>query len=196
MGAFAERVTVKLPFVVNPQTFLSLIDMEAIAARKKALQPTEDRRGADSAAQSRELRDQLQRMEESMKKLREDVMASGQVTKPMPSFAPAAFAMHRGQELIGAISRKKIAKVWRILQDPANADIKEQIATHCAYNGMTPLHHACRVMCPGWMKELMLWAPQVVNWPTYEGGGHAEPLDALAVYARQPCDRALYAGVV
>ena len=116
-----------------------------------------------------------------MQKLREDVMASGQVTKPMPSFAPAAFAMHRGQELIGAISRKENAKVWSILRDPAHADIKEQIATHCAYNDMTPLHHACRVMFPGWVKELMLWAPQVVNWPTYEGvtPSHWTPLQCM-----------------
>ena len=104
--AFAGRVTVHLPFVVSPQKFTSLVDMEAIARRQAQLrgQPL-FQNSEDSAA--RELRDQVKKMEEELEKLREAV-ASGQAEKASEQHSNqhAVLAVTRGQALINSIADK------------------------------------------------------------------------------------------
>ena len=137
IAAFAKRVTINLPLLVSPQTFRSLVDMDAIEARKK------------EQAENCE----VQHLREELEKLKEE-----------RSRSPAS-----GQALIDAIAQNDVDAVNKILDAPdADANYKSELARHCSYNGMTPLHHACRMMVRTWARKLLEWEPAVANETTYQ----------------------------
>ena len=60
-------------------------------------------------------------------------------------------------------------QVEDILETFRDQEARKDIASYQAYNGMSPLHHAARMLKVEWVRELTEWAPDMANSTTYLG---------------------------
>ena len=70
----------------------------------------------------------------------------------------------KAEEFVRAISTYDVGAVETLIGEiSSDSVLAGHVARYRSYNGMTPLHHACRQIEKGWVDSVLVWAPEMVN---------------------------------
>ena len=99
---------------------------------------------------------------------------------------PDSYVATNSEALAHSMLQLDLKTVRHILIDVDQDSRCENIARFRLHNGMTILHHACRMMQREWIEQVFSWSPDAVNLPSYANSKPClwTPLQCL-------CDNAL-----